>query len=85
MSPFTRATALTAIWIVGMLAAGALLVVGVVALSDTALRVAFTVLAGVTFIASLLLFRSPEPTVVSQESRLSAQIRTTSQLRTSVR
>jgi hypothetical protein len=85
MSPIARTAALTVLWIAAMLAAAVVLVVGLVTLSDAALRMAFAAIALVTLLASLLLFQAPQPADPIQESRRMATLRATAELYTSLR
>jgi hypothetical protein len=85
MSPLARTAALSLVWIAGIVAVAALLVIGVVSLSDAVLRIAFALIALVTLVASLLLFPSPQPAAPRGESRQTAQIRASAELRASLR
>ncbi len=85
MSPVARTAALSVLWIAGLVAAVVVLAVGLITLSDAALRIAFAAIALVTILSSLLLFQSPQPAAHPGEGRRATAIRTTSELRTSLR
>lgn len=84
MSPVVRTVLLTVLWVASLLAAILVLAVGVVSLSDAALRVAFAVIGLAALLASLLLFQAPQPATPVGESRANA-VRATSELRASLR
>lgn len=85
MSTLTRTALLSTLWVITLVAALVVLAVGVVTLSDAALRAAFSVIGLVALLSSLLLFHAPQPAAPATESRRATSIRTTSELRTSLR
>jgi len=85
MSPVVRTAVLSALWVASLVAAILVLAVGVVTLSDAALRIAFSVIGLVAILASLLLFQAPQPVAPVSEGRLAKSIRNTRELHTSLR
>jgi hypothetical protein len=78
MSALTRTALLSALWVMTLFAALVVLAVGVVTLSDAALRAAFSIIGLVALLSSLLLFQAPQPAAPAAESRRATRIRATS-------